>query len=128
MIIVDVTATADDNVLSHQHYEAAYRKEQLRRLQEEVIEMEDVKAGVSITDLGLNDFRMDLVNQTKLNKNFNQLPNGDAHCCPCSSRDWFTCWRDFYAKKSQSRNQYQSTQSFASLLSGLCRREWANYQ
>ena len=40
-------------------------KEQLRRLQEEVIELEDVRTGVSITDLGLNDFRMDLLNYVK---------------------------------------------------------------
>jgi hypothetical protein len=36
-------------------------------LQEEVIELEDLKAGVSITDLGLNDFRMDLLNYVKAN-------------------------------------------------------------
>ncbi|WP_344931628.1 hypothetical protein [Saccharopolyspora gregorii] len=39
--------------------DAAFRKEQLRKLQDEVIELEDVRTGVSITDLGLNDFRMD---------------------------------------------------------------------
>ena len=60
MMIADVTATGDDNVLSAKANDIAYRKEQLRRLQEEVIELEDVKTGVSITDLGLNDFRMDL--------------------------------------------------------------------
>lgn len=55
MMIADVTATGDDNVLSAQANDVAYRKEQLRRLQEEVVEMEDLKTGVSITDLGLND-------------------------------------------------------------------------
>ena len=59
MMIADVTATGDDNVLSAQANDVSYRKEQLRRLQEEVIELEDLKTGVSITDLGLNDFRMD---------------------------------------------------------------------
>jgi SNF2 family DNA or RNA helicase len=76
MIIADVTATGDDNVLSSQKHEAAYRKEQLRRLQEEVIEMEDVKTGVSITDLGLNDFRMDLLNHAKNDKELPSVPNG----------------------------------------------------
>ncbi|MFG0254843.1 MAG: ATP-dependent helicase, partial [Rhodopirellula sp. JB053] len=51
-------------------------KEQLRRLQEEVIEMEDVKTGVSITDLGLNDFRMDLLSYVKDNGNLASVPNG----------------------------------------------------
>jgi hypothetical protein len=67
MMIADVTATGDDNVLSSQANDVAYRKEQLRKLQEEVIELEDLKTGVSITDLGLNDFRMDLLNYVKNN-------------------------------------------------------------
>ncbi|STO54222.1 superfamily II DNA/RNA helicase, SNF2 family, ATP-dependent [Canicola haemoglobinophilus] len=62
MTIVDMTATGDDNLLSQHNDEMAYRKEQLKRLQEEVIDLEDVKTGVSIMDLGLNEFRMDLLN------------------------------------------------------------------
>lgn len=76
MMIVDVTATGDDNVLSAQANDVSYRKEQLRRLQEEVIELEDVKAGVSITDLGLNDFRMDLLNYVKEHGELGGVPNG----------------------------------------------------
>ena len=65
MVIADVTATGDDNVLTSKSNDIAFRKEQLRRMQEEVIELEDVKAGISITDLGLNEFRMDLLNYVK---------------------------------------------------------------
>ncbi|QXL85682.1 helicase-related protein [Comamonas sp. NLF-1-9] len=76
MTIVDVTATGDDNVLSAQANDVSYRKEQLRRLQEEVIELEDLKTGVSITDLGLNDFRMDLLGYVKTHGDLNKSPNG----------------------------------------------------
>ncbi len=76
MVIADVTATADDNPISPQDNDVAYRKEQLRRLQDEVIEMEDVKTGISITDLGLNDFRMDLLNYIKAHGDLASLPNG----------------------------------------------------
>jgi hypothetical protein len=76
MMIADVTATGDDNVLATQSHDVAYRKEQLRRLQEEVIEMEDLKTGVSITDLGLNDFRMDLLNYFKTNGDLANIPSG----------------------------------------------------
>ncbi|MBN2039160.1 MAG: DEAD/DEAH box helicase family protein [Spirochaetes bacterium] len=76
MMIVDVTATGDDNVLSAQSNDVSYRKEQLRRLQDEVIELEDLKSGVNITDLGLNDFRMDLLNYVKENGELENLPNG----------------------------------------------------
>lgn len=76
MMIADVTATGDDNVLSAQANDVSYRKEQLRRLQEEVIELEDLKTGVSITDLGLNDFRMDLLNYVKAHGELSNVPNG----------------------------------------------------
>ncbi len=76
MMIADVTATGDDNVLTAKSSEIAYRKEQLKQMQEEVIELEDVKTGLSITDLGLNDFRMDLLNYVKENGDLESLPNG----------------------------------------------------
>jgi hypothetical protein len=76
MVIADVTATGDDNVLTAKSSDIAYRKDQLKRLQEEVIELEDVRTGVSITDLGLNDFRMDLLNHIKENGDLDHLPNG----------------------------------------------------
>jgi superfamily II DNA or RNA helicase len=76
MVIADVSATGDDNPLDGRSNDLAYRKEQLRRLQEEVIELEDLKTGVSITDLGLNDFRMDLVNYVKEQGDLSRYPTG----------------------------------------------------
>lgn len=76
MVIADVTATGDDNVLTAKSSDVSFRKEQLRRLQDEVIEMEDVKTGVSITDLGLNDFRMDLLNYVKEHGDLELAPKG----------------------------------------------------
>lgn len=65
MRIADLAGTGDDNVLDPNSAEANYRREQLRKLQDDVIELEDVRSGVSITDLGLNDFRMDLLGYTR---------------------------------------------------------------
>ena len=76
MHIVDLAGTGDDNVLSAKATDVSYRKEQLRSLQDEVIEIEDLKTGVNITDLGLNDFRMDLLNYIKTNGDLDNLPNG----------------------------------------------------
>lgn len=86
MMIADVTATGDDNVLSAKANDISYRKEQLRRLQDEVIEMEDLKTGVSITDLGLNDFRMDLLNYVKEHDNLDTLPNGLHSVVPADEK------------------------------------------
>ena len=86
MIIADVSATGDDNVLTAKSSDIAYRKEQLRRLQEEVIELEDLKTGVSITDLGLNDFRMDLLNYVKENGDLENVPSGMHAVVPANEK------------------------------------------
>jgi hypothetical protein len=75
-IMACLVATGDENVLTAQSSDLAYRKEQLRRLQDEVIDLEDVKTGVSITDLGLNDFRMDLLEYVKSHGEPKNVPNG----------------------------------------------------
>ena len=76
MVIADLAATADDNVLTQQSSDAAFRREQLRKLQEEVIELEDVRTGVSVTDLGLNDFRMDLLAYVREHGDLAAAPKG----------------------------------------------------
>ncbi|KGN30664.1 helicase [Knoellia sinensis KCTC 19936] len=76
MVIADLAAVGDDNILDPASADAAYRKEQLRKLQDEVIELEDVRSGVSITDLGLNDFRMDLLGYIKEHGELDALPKG----------------------------------------------------
>ena len=76
MVIADLAAVGDDNILDPASADAAYRKEQLRKLQDEVIELEDVRAGVSITDLGLNDFRMDLLGYINEHGALATLPKG----------------------------------------------------
>lgn len=76
MVIVDMTSTGDDNVLSAQANDMAYRREQLQKLQNEVLDLEDANTGVSITDLGLNDFRMDLLGYLEVHEELKRLPNG----------------------------------------------------
>ena len=76
MVIADLAATADDNVLTQESSDTAFRREQLRKLQDEVIELEDVRTGVSITDLGLNDFRMDLLGYVKEYGDLAAAPKG----------------------------------------------------
>ena len=76
MMIVDVSGTGDDNILTSEANDVTYRKEQLRRLQDEVIDMEDLKTGISISDLGLNDFRIDLLSHTKENDKLSSMPTG----------------------------------------------------
>lgn len=56
MIIVDATATGEDDLLNPQSKDLEYRNEQLKQLQNEVVDLDDLKGGISITDLTLDDF------------------------------------------------------------------------
>jgi hypothetical protein len=81
MFIVDATGTGEDNVLTNQSSDLSFRKEQLEKLQNEVMDIEDMGSGISITDLGLNDFRMDLINFLKENPSLHQIPHGVHTVC-----------------------------------------------
>lgn len=76
MALTDISATGEDNVLTNESNDMEYRKAQLQKLKDEVVDLEDMDTGVSITDLGLNDFRMDLLEYTKTNGNIDSVANG----------------------------------------------------
>lgn len=77
MKIVDMTATGDDNLLSDEEKtDLEYRKAQLKRLQEEVVDIEDMSTGISVMDLGLNEFRMDLLEYIKNHPDIDKAPFG----------------------------------------------------
>lgn len=77
MKIVDMTATGGDNVLSpEEKIDLEYRKRQLKKLQEEVTDLEDMNTGMTIMDLGLNEFRLDLLNYVKEHPELEDAPKG----------------------------------------------------
>jgi len=77
MKIVNMTATGDENILSDEEKtDLEYRKQQLKRLQEEVVDIEDMTTGISIMDLGLNEFRLDLLDYIKKNPDLDKFPLG----------------------------------------------------
>ena len=77
MKIVDMTATGDDNIISEEEKtDLEYRKSQLQRLKEEVVDIEDMSTGISIMDLGLNEFRLDLLEYIKHNPDIDKTPFG----------------------------------------------------
>jgi superfamily II DNA or RNA helicase len=72
MVLLDVSATGEENVIEfqagNQMNDLEYRRSQLQRLQEAVIDLEDLSSGVSIADLTLNDFRVDLAGVIRENR------------------------------------------------------------
>lgn len=77
MKIVDMTATGDDNVLSpEEKSDLEYRKKQLEKLQKEVVDIEEMNSGISIMDLGLNEFRLDLLDYVRNHPDLEHAPKG----------------------------------------------------
>ena len=72
-----LTATGDDNLLSPEEKDdLEYRKQQLERLKEDVVDLEEMNTGVSIMDLGLNEFRLDLLEYINSNHDVEHTPFG----------------------------------------------------
>lgn len=72
-----ITSTGDDNLLSaNEKGDLEYRRNQLKKLQNEVVDIEDMDTGVNIMDLGLNEFRLDLLANLKEHPNMDLTPFG----------------------------------------------------
>ena len=72
-----LTSTGDDNPISPEEKgDLEYRKAQLKKLQEEVVDIEEMNSGVSIMDLGLNEFRLDLLEYMKTHEDVEHTPFG----------------------------------------------------
>jgi hypothetical protein len=77
MKISVMTSTGDDDLINTEEKgDLEYRKAQLKRLQEEVVDIEDMSTGISIMDLGLNEFRLDLLDYIKTNGDLDKIPFG----------------------------------------------------
>jgi SNF2 family DNA or RNA helicase len=77
MKIVVMSSTGDDDPINLEEKEdLEYRKKQLERLQEEVVDLEEMSGGISIMDLGLNEFRLDLLDYAKAHPDLKKKPNG----------------------------------------------------
>lgn len=77
MRISVMTSTGDDDLINQEEKgDLEYRRSQLKRLQEEVVDLEDMTNGISIMDLGLNEFRMDLLSYMKTHKDIDHTPFG----------------------------------------------------
>lgn len=72
-----ITSTGDDNLLSAgEKGDLEYRRNQLKKLQSEVVDIEDMDTGINIMDLGLNEFRLDLLANLKEHPNMDLTPFG----------------------------------------------------
>jgi hypothetical protein len=77
MKLLDVSATGEENIIEadpgNGMNDLEYRRRQLEAMQHQVIDLEDLSQGIAITDLTLNDLRLDLA----------QLPDEDREALSC---------------------------------------------
>lgn len=83
MALVDVTATGDDNILNTEQIEELitddlkYRNQQLKKLKNEVLDLEEMHESISLTDFTLDDFRIELLKFLENNrKKLEEAPFG----------------------------------------------------
>lgn len=77
MKISVLTSTGDDDPINAEEKgDLEYRRQQLKRLQEEVVDIEEMSSGISIMDLGLNEFRLDLLEYMKHHHDVETTPHG----------------------------------------------------
>lgn len=87
MRISVMTSTGDDDLINAEEKgDLEYRKAQLERLQDEVVDIEEMQGGISIMDLGLNEFRLDLLEYVKENGDLDRTPFG-LHAVVSASAD-----------------------------------------
>ena len=87
MKIVNVAATGDENLLSaDEKTDLEYRKAQLQKLRDEVVDIEEMTSGISIMDLGLNEFRLDLLEYVKQHPDIDKTPMG-LHAVTAAAED-----------------------------------------
>jgi len=81
MVLLDVSATGEENIIesdeSSEMKDLEYRRKQLKKLQTEVVDLEEISGGISITDLTFNDFKIDLMGYMQHNRKLlDEAPNG----------------------------------------------------
>ena len=81
MVLLDVSATGEENVIetdsNKEMKDLEYRKKQLKKLQTEVVDLEDISGGISITDLTFNDFKIELMEYMKTGRKLlDDAPSG----------------------------------------------------
>lgn len=86
MKISVMTSTGDDDLINAEEKgDLEYRRAQLKRLQEEVVDIEDISTGISIMDLGLNEFRLDLLEYMKHHDDVESAPHGMHAIVPATA-------------------------------------------
>jgi hypothetical protein len=118
MVLLDSSATWEDNVIeinsSKEMNDLQYRKKQLEQIQNEVVDIEDLSNWVTITDLTMSDFKMDLSEYLKENKEILEKSSTWVYALTKNMWDleWSESWIIFTLKQIKS-SEVKSTEQNA---------------
>lgn len=76
MLTVNVVSTGDEDLLSPEMNDIRFRKRQLEKLKQEVIDIDEASDNISLTDLNLNDYLFELLQYIKKNPEIKKVPKG----------------------------------------------------
>ena len=120
MALVDLTATNEDNILANSETkeliseDLKYRDQQLKRLKDEVLDLEDMTDSISLTDFTLDDFRVELSNFLKSNEErIKNSPDGiyavvPSPCCESLCHAERACLQANSASENEIPNQVRN--------------------
>lgn len=106
MVATNITSTGDEDLLTPEMNDFSFRKSQLERLKEEVIDIEDANDSISISDLNMNDYVYDLIQYLKENPDIKKVPNGIYSITYGEERGCIFCFRDL--KNSYEKDKFSS--------------------
>jgi len=118
MVLLDISATGEENIIEFadagKMNDLEYRRRQMEQLQEEVVDIEDLSDGISITDLTLNDFRMDLSGYLKEHaENLEAMPPGAFAVATAQENDGLPAGAIFCLECATGRIKTDSTYALA---------------
>jgi len=76
MLAVNLASTGDEDILSPEMNDIRFRKRQLEKLKQEVIDIDEANDNISLTDLNMNDYLFELVQYIKMNPDVKIVPKG----------------------------------------------------
>lgn len=76
MISVNLASTGDEDILTPEMNDINFRKRQLEKLKDEVIDIEDANDNISLTDLNMNEYLFELSNYIEKMPEIKEIPRG----------------------------------------------------
>ena len=108
MVATNITATGDEDLLTPEMNDFSFRKSQLEKLKDEVIDIDDTNDSISISDLNMNDYVYDLIQYLKENPELKKVPNGIYSITYGERKGCIFCFRDIKQVYENDKDKFSS--------------------